>query len=55
MDESFTTAATRSRPPRALIGIGVGLLVAGALYLYAVRGAAIFLDLPGLLAAMLCM
>jgi len=43
------------RPARTLLGVGLGMLVAGALYLYAVRGMAIFLDLPSMLGAVFCM
>lgn len=36
------------------IGMGVGLLLAGALYLYAVRGNAMLLDLAQMTRAVFC-
>ncbi len=40
---------------RLAMRVGVGLLLAGAVWLYAVRGEAILLDLQSMSARMLCL
>ena len=40
---------------RAALRIGVGLLLAGGVWLYAVRGEAILMDLETMSARMLCL
>jgi hypothetical protein len=40
---------------RVALRVGVGLLLAGGLWLYAVRGEAILLDLQTMSARMLCL
>jgi hypothetical protein len=47
------TVPTSSGPIKVAVGLAVGLLLAGAIYLIAVRGLAISLDLSAL-AGMLC-
>jgi hypothetical protein len=40
---------------RVMLRVGVGLLLAGGVWLYAVRGEAILLDLQTMSARMLCL
>lgn len=58
MDRFDQTPEASASAPRALkagLWLGLGLLVAGAIYLYAVRGNALILDLSSGLAGMLCL
>ena len=49
----YITAMSR-QAPRLAIALGVGLLLASACYLYAVRGSAILLDLSGMIGGLWC-
>ena len=53
MSHEYTQAMTRS-PPRLAIAVTLGLLLASAGYLYAVRGSAILLDLASMAGGMWC-
>jgi hypothetical protein len=46
---------TAPRPLRIAIGVALGLLCVGAVYLYAVRGTAIFLDMFNGVAGLMCL
>ncbi len=49
-----TTAPARTSPLKLAVAVVLGVLVAGAIYLIAVRGPALLLDLSAL-AGMLCL
>jgi hypothetical protein len=58
METARTSQADRYTAPRPLriaVGVALAFLCLGAVYLYAVRGNAIILDLANGLAGMLCM
>jgi len=58
MEASEQTTGHSTEPPRPVkvgLWVGVGLLLLGAAYLYAVRGTAILLDLSSGIAGLLCL
>lgn len=56
MDDAARLSGQAGMPPvlKALLGLGLGLLLTGAVYLVAVRGSALFLDLSHLSGMLFC-